>query len=349
MGVLQKGRRLILEKVQQLRQALRRIVLTLFILLRRIRLPGFRNVGLYDVLKFFVDGLSDARFTLMAAAMAFNFIFALFPTIFLLFTMVAWLPMPDLQERILHFFAQFIPAPGMILIEKIVVDTFSRMGIGLISLNLFLALRSAMMGVLAMMRAFSKDQQVFRQRGFIQTYALALLIVILLAALFVFSIGMLAAGEYLIAYLYEKNVMSGGLELFLLKSLNYLISLFLLIFSISILYYLAPPTHRRWSFFSPGAFMASLLSLLLVVGFGWVFGKFGSWFFSDSQLGSFNAIYSSLAAIILLMLWFYYISIVLLIGFELNTAIDLAALHRHGEGLVSTQKVDPLQGYKEEE
>ena len=66
--------------------------------------------------------------------------------------------------------------------------------------------------------------------------------------------------------------------------------------------------------------MASLLVVVTIAGF--------SWFFSN--IDKYNAIYGSLAAIILLLLWLYYISIVLLIGFELNTAIDLASFHADG-------------------
>ena len=42
----------------------------LFVNLRKITLPGFRGAGLYDVLRFFLYGLTDAKFSLLAAAMA---------------------------------------------------------------------------------------------------------------------------------------------------------------------------------------------------------------------------------------------------------------------------------------
>ncbi|MEM6768753.1 MAG: YhjD/YihY/BrkB family envelope integrity protein, partial [Bacteroidota bacterium] len=83
----------------------------IFLFLRRISLPGFRGMRVYDVLKFFFDGLFDAKFTLMAAAMSYNFFFSLFPLLFLSLTVIPYLPVTefDLQEIIIDYLQQILP------------------------------------------------------------------------------------------------------------------------------------------------------------------------------------------------------------------------------------------------
>lgn len=298
--------------------------------MRKTALPGFRGMGMYDVFKFFFLGLSDTRFSLAASAMAFNFFFSFFPTLLLLVLVISWLPDAGLDGYISEFLMEILPSEtfSMVDIEKIVdvknvrmalkrsVDPsrgYSRFFIGLI---LFFALRGALRGIITMTQAFSKSDDAFRKRNIFQTYGTAMMIFLVLGGLFLFSIVVLIFGKWLVLYLVKHGIIATGIQAFLINTLNYIISLILLIISVSTVYYLGPANHQRWKFFTLGSLVASVLILITVVGF--------SWFFSN--LGNFQTVYGSLAAIILLMLWFYYLSLVLLVGFELNAAIDQATL-----------------------
>lgn len=314
---------------------------------------------MYDVFKFFFEGLSDTRFSLAASAMAFNFFFSFFPTLLLLVLVVSWLPDAGLDEYISEFLMEVLPSEtfSLVDIEKIVdvqnvrkalkrsVDPNRGFSLFFIGLILFFALRGALKGIITMTQAFSKNDDAFKKRNIFQTYSTALIIFLVLGGLFLFSIIVLVFGKWLVLYMLKQGFISKGFEAFLINTLNYLISLALLTLSVSTVYYLAPATHQRWKFFTPGSILASFLILLTVVGF--------SWFFSN--LGNFQTVYGSLAAIILLMLWFYYLSLVLLIGFELNAAIDLATIHvesklalRNVENKVVSQKPVKLVLEKEE-
>lgn len=302
-----------------------RLLQHVFLLLRKIHLPGFRGMNLYEVLKFFYNGLTDTKFTLMAAAMAYNFFLALFPAIILIFFSLSFTPVPQIvEEKIMAFIESVIPNSEAALgdVQQIITNMLTTQEstgttiTGIIFFG-FLTLWWAMRGITAMIRAFSKEEEVFRQRNMFQTYWTSVVVLFLLGGIFLFAISLQVAGQISINYIEELGWISKGLDSFLLNALNYLISLCLLLFSISSIYYLGPATHQRWKFFSPGAFVASLLTVLTIAGF--------SWFFTN--IDKYNAVYGSLAAIILLLLWLYYISMVLLIGFELNAAIDLASFH----------------------
>lgn len=297
-------------------------------------------MNLYEVLRFFYNGLTDTKFTLMAAAMAYNFFLALFPAIILIFFSLSFTPVPEIiEDQIMGFIQSAIPNSDSALgeVQGIINDLLKSHDstgttiTGIIFFG-FLTLWWAMRGVTAMIRAFSKEEEVFRQRNVFQTYWTSAVVLFLLGGLFLLAISFQVAGNFTINYLEDVGWLSQGIVSFLLSTLNYIVPLFLLLFSISSIYYLGPATQQRWKFFSPGAFVASLLTVLTVAGF--------SWFFSN--IDKYNAVYGSLAAIILLLLWFYYISIVLLIGFELNAAIDIASFHAGSVTVKPARALSPM-------
>ncbi|MEI9934447.1 MAG: YhjD/YihY/BrkB family envelope integrity protein [Ferruginibacter sp.] len=71
------------------------------------------------------------------------------------------------------------------------------------------------------------------------------------------------------------------------------------------------PCKSDWNLISPGAILASALSILTTLGFSAFVNNFGRY----------NALYGSIGAVIVLMAIIYLNSLVLLIGFELNVSI----------------------------
>jgi len=304
------------EFIRRGRGVTKRQVQKSLIILRRTNLPGQKGVGLYDILKFFISSLRDRKFTLMASAMSYHFFFSLFPSLILIFTFVPQIPITNLQDYIMFFLSQVMPQEGFQFIKEVVEESLSKRPVGLISLNIFFTLFGASRGIIAMMKAFTKNDELFKRRSLFELYGTAMFVFIILGIFFLSSIGVLILGEHLIS---QAHVFLGKTTTFYtLKLLNYLIALFMLFFSISILYYITPATHQRWKFFSPGSITAGTLILLAILGFGSFVNHFPN----------FNKIYGSLGAITITMLWFYILSILLLIGFELNAAIDFAQHHK---------------------
>ncbi len=292
--------------------------------LRRATLPGFERVSLYDVFLFFFKSLENPRFTLYAAAMSYNFFFSLFPLLILLFIILPTLPIGNLHGHILAYMGELSPLVPLdvrnLVSENMANSTAASALQGgdfwIIALNGFLALFGAIRGIIAMMKSFTKDQHVriFRRRNILQLYSTAFIIFISLSLLGLLSVSIFVAGDFAVNYLLDTNLISKGLAVILLRSFTYLLTLLALFWSISMLYYMAPPTHQRWRFISPGSIVAGVLTLLTFIGFS---------FFINSVL-RLDRFYGSLGTIILLMVWFYYFSIVLLVGFELNAAISVA-------------------------
>lgn len=291
------------------------------LILRKIALPGFKGMSLYDVLRFFYGGLIDSKFTLMAAAMSYNFFISLFSTLFLIFLFIPKIPVADLDAKVMEMIANIVPIEGISYVQNIVTGYLDQQdsSIWLVTLMIVLAFWGATRGVIAMMKAFTKNEESFKSRGIFELYGTAFLIFLLLGTLVIIAATLLIAGGASLEWLVKNDWLSVGISLFLLQALRYLMTLLTIFLALSTIYFLAPKTQNRWDFFSPGGITAGVLILIAMIGLDIFVQRF-----TDS---AFNAIYGSIGTIILLLVWFNYLSIMLLIGFELNAAIDLAELH----------------------
>lgn len=319
------------ERIQQIRQ----VVLAKWEIVRnrlnRIRPTFLGRAGLADILVFFYKGMTHRRFTLNAMAMAYRFFFAVFPGLILIFTILPMVHIPNLQETVKGLLQALIPGDSMGFIDNILGEFFSKPSAGLISINVVLLLFSTMSGIKVMMSAFSKDSHHFRRRNVFHFNFIALVLLLGMLIIFMGTIALMVLQETSIVYFEQEGLISkGGWESFWIRSGFWLLTFAALLFAVALLYWLGPDTQKRGRFFSPGAIAGSVLILLAVTGFKLFFAQFSNY----------NKVYGSLSAIMVLMVWFYWISIVLLIGFELNAAILAASTTMIGEPDESDGDID---------
>src|SRR5690606_14188625 len=84
--------------------------------------------------------------------------------------------------------------------------------------------------------------------------------------------------------------------------------------TVSFIYKFGPSSSTKWKFSSPGATLATVLAILTFLGFAYYINHFNTY----------NKLYGSIGTLIVIMIWLYLNSLILLIGFELNAAIELS-------------------------
>ena len=83
---------------------------------------------------------------------------------------------------------------------------------------------------------------------------------------------------------------------------------------ISFNYYAGPKRKKGWRFFSAGSMLAAILIIFASVLFAYYVNNFGKY----------NRLYGSIGTLIVVMLWIYINSLILLLGFDLNASIQSA-------------------------
>ena len=83
-------------------------------------------------------------------------------------------------------------------------------------------------------------------------------------------------------------------------------------FSLTLIYFFAPARHKKWVFFSAGSTLACILFFLFSLLFSWIIDQFGNY----------NKVYGSIGTFLVILLWIYYNSMSIILGFELNASIE---------------------------
>jgi membrane protein len=130
------------------------------------------------------------------------------------------------------------------------------------------------------------------------------------------AIALIIFGQVGMDLIKEQGWIEDSLVTFALNIARWIIILSLLFFAISVLYFLGPAKQTKWRFFSAGSTLATVLVLATSVGFSYFVENFGQY----------NKLYGSIGTLVIVMLWTYFNSIALLIGFELNASIEDAKL-----------------------
>ncbi len=295
---------------------IQRIILTftpLPFLLRKSKLwhlPGFQGLALFDVIQFFRSQLRQHGLSERAAAISYNFIMAIPPSLLFLFTLIPNLPFVSkkLIKLQLHTLILDI-VPNKIYNKQLIIfiDGFiDGNKIGLLSFGLLLALFFASNGMMGIMRSFNKKYVGFEKRkGFVvRTVALRLTIIIF-SLLFAYLILLIMEGALLRATIKNQSLRD------FIGYTRWLFIIVLVYIIIGFIFKYAPSIRKKWNFSSPGTILATVLSLAATLGFAIYVNNFGKY----------NALYGSIGTIMMIMALIYINSLALLIGFELNVSI----------------------------
>lgn len=282
--------------------------------LAALTLPGFEGVPVSEVLQVFISEVKQDKLGPRASAVAFNFLLALFPSIIFLFSLIPLIPIDGLQEEIFELLQRVMPESAFEVAHFTIEDIVNKKRVDLLSLGFLATMFFSINGVVSMMRSFSKFNPVFRQRSFIAQFGVAMKLMTLLFTLLLFSIFLIFGGEWLISELRESLGWESDVSYLLFSSLRWLIIIFVFFFTLSIIYYYGPALKNRWRFISLGATVATILSILASLGFSYYVNNFGHY----------NKFYGSIGTLIVIMVWLWINSMVLLFGFELNNSIILS-------------------------
>ena len=284
---------------------------------QRTILPGFDGMPLYYVGGFFIQEIQKESLNTKATSLSFTFLLALFPGIIFLFTLIPYIPIEDFQDQLLILLSQLLPRNVQGAMETTIIQIIKQQNGGLLSIGFFTAIYFSTNGLVALMKAFNKSTLVKESRGFFRQRGLALILTFSMSILLLVGIGMIAGGEYLVDFLRSEKIIQGKLFYYFLLALRWVIILAVFFIAISMLYYYGPNNKEKFRFISAGSTLATFLVILTSLVFAFYINNFASY----------NKIYGSIGTLIVVMLWLYINSLILLIGFELNASISLTQLN----------------------
>ncbi len=271
------------------------IISYLVILPKRIKLPGFEGLSLWDLIYTYIFGIIEGTFSSRAGSIAFSFFMALFPLLLFLLNLIPYLPIEPYQ--FIDFVESILPPHTTEFFLPVIKDISENPRGGLLSFVFFLTIFLMTNGVNAIFSGFEYSYHVTINRGFIKQYLAALWVSILLAIILLIAI---------VSIVYCQDFFGD------IKIIQYSILIILIYLVIAVLYYFGVKEGKKFRFFSIGAFVTTLSYILTTYLFGVYINNFSNY----------NELYGSIGALLIMMLYIWINSNLLLLGFELNATLQ---------------------------
>jgi len=278
---------------------------------KKISLPFFDGVPLYDVGLFFWHSIDKGSITTRASAIAFSFFLAFFPFLIFLFTLIPYIRIDNFQTELLTLIEDVVPKDTYEAIETTLKDIITRPRGELLSFGFFAALIFSTNGLVSMMNAFDATIHSIHRRSWWSQRIASIVLLAILSLMLLILIALLATSPIFIQFLQDSLGLRDYFSVLLLSGAKWIIIVLLLFFNFSFLYYIAPSKKSKWRFISAGGSFATILSIL--VGYGFIYYV--------NRFNNYNRLYGSIGTLLILLALIYLMSLILLIGFELNASI----------------------------
>jgi len=254
-----------------------------------------------------VAGVLEHQSMGSAAQIAYYLLFATFPLMLSLASLLAFLPVPNLMDWLLTLLGTVVPSAAVDLMRDSVEGLMTQQRSGLLCIGIVVSIWAAANAVEAIMQGLNRVQGLREHRPFWKTRGLAILLAIGVSFLAVLGLLTLWFGSQ-VSHWWDVRGGLGPLPVQVWDAVRWPLVLLCLMGAIDQLYFIGPAARQRWRWITPGAVAAVL---------GWVAASLG---FSAyvRNVGSFNATYGSIGAVIILLTWMYLTAFFILLGAEVN-------------------------------
>jgi membrane protein len=281
---------------------------------REIRPPGFEGLSLYNVTRFFWEGLQKGAVTTRSAAIAFRIFLSIFPAIIVLLSLIPLVPIENFQDDLFDSISGFFPGDTFDLFESTLDDLLNKTHTSLISVGFILALFFASNTVNAILLGFNGSYNLERKGNPLILRLLSIVLLLVLTLILVIAASIIAFNEYLFDYIRTLELVSEFWVIFGLQVAKWVIVTFLIYTSTTVLYNVGDLSRSLWKVFSAGASFATLFFILGSIGFALFVEYFAQY----------NKLYGSIGTFLVLLIWMNFNCTILLLGFELNASISAA-------------------------
>lgn len=262
--------------------------------------------------KSLIRKLQEDNVTAMGAQVSYYLILSIFPFIIFFLNILSYTPVA--RDDVLTNLVAILPADTQRIVFNLVSETINKSSDTLLSIGAITGVWAASKGLMALIRALNKAYDVEEKRNYFELRALAVLFTLALLVLLVIVLITLVFGEILGNRLFDFLGMTDNFIVFW-QYFRILVSLAFMILVFALLYKFSPSirNEQKISFKNtlPGAIFTSIGWIITSVLFSYYVNNFANY----------ARTYGSLGGIIVLLIWLYISSIIIITGGEVNATI----------------------------
>jgi len=241
----------------------------------------------------------------LASQLAYYLVLSFFPFMLFLMTLIGFSRFSS--NEILEGLNAILPKSVLELTQSTVREVFDNQYKGLLGISVILMIWTSATAFKAVIKSVNKSYDVTEDRSFVKISIISMLGILALASIIILALTMLVFGNVISNYI--ENMYSFYKVIIILWNVfRYVFIFIVMIFIFIAIYIFAPAKKLTWKAVIPGSIFSTL---------GWVVVSFGFSFYIDN-FNNFSRFYGSFGAVFILMTWLYFISIIFILGVEIN-------------------------------
>lgn len=285
-------------------------------LLKFIKLPALEGLTLYDFLRIYIKGIIKGTITSRASAIAFSFFTAIFPFLLFVIILIPYIPVEGFETEFRSFLNSVLPPQTSEFFFENIFQNIKSDTAGLISMVFVLSLFLMANGISALFSGFESSYHQQLTRSIVKQYLYSIGVALILTILLIVSIAVLGYFQfYVVKELMEVFERQGyqmeKWAVFWSNVVKFVFFIVMIYLATATLYYFGTKEGKHSRFFSAGA----LLTTILIILFSYLFGIYITYF------STYNQLYGSIGALLIILFYLWLNSNLLLLGFELNATI----------------------------
>lgn len=299
--------------------------------LKSLVVPGFQNVPFWDVMVFFFESLFKGILFQRAAAMTYYIFAAAIPLLMALVATISFLG-DSIHNNLIEMIQSVSPPYLWPTISEIINNLILSQNSAVLWLSIGLGVYLTFLSVNSIVTTLNISYFEVEQRSFFKQLPISFVMVIVLLFIAIAASGTFVGASYLISLITAKFSVSATFFTLAISIFKWLFLFILMYLLLSALFYFAPHNKKYFKFFSAGSTFSTITLVILLKGLNYYFAHFTSY----------NMVYGSIGAILLILIWINWSCITVLIGFDLNVSIAIAQHKRINQNdelkIVSTVK-----------
>lgn len=241
----------------------------------------------------------------LSSQLAYYLVLSFFPFMLFLMTLIGF---SDLSSgEILEGLSVVLPKKILELTQSTVKEISDNQYTGLLGISIVLMIWTASSAFKAIIKGVNKSYNIKENRSFIKLSIISMLGILALALIIILALIMLVFGNVIGKYIKSANKFY-EIIFILWNIFRYAFIFIIMIFIFATIYRLAPAKKLTWREVIPGSIFSTL---------GWILVSFIFSFYIDN-FNNYSRFYGSLGAVFILMTWLFLISMIIILGVEIN-------------------------------
>ncbi|MEY8525196.1 YihY/virulence factor BrkB family protein [Lachnospiraceae bacterium 38-10] len=258
---------------------------------------------LYQIFYRFGRQMTIKNISSFAASTAFFLFISLIPILYLVCSILPYVNIT--QEALRESIDAVLPGVIGMFLNSIIADVYGRSAGG-ISLAVLVMLWSAGKGMMALMRGLNAVNEVEEEKNYFFVRVVAATYTILLIAALVISMVFSGFGKFILKMLID-SIPGGDMLYSVLGRIRFLYSWIVLTVLFMTIYSYVPGRRQKFLMQLPGAFFTAIIWNGFSLGFSVYLEYFGDF-----------GVYGSLATVVIVLLWLYCMSYIVMVGAHIN-------------------------------